>query len=150
MFIIALIICNVLYIPALIHTIIDGIRYNNFTQRLSQSFRSQAIALDVFGNVAYASLLNAFFIDTGGYHFGNQCETVSEALGQNHIRGTLTFMGKGLVGMLGLLQKDHCWNSIKNKPEDIIKPQDIKLIYTISFIVILVSIFTVPLILIFI
>lgn len=84
-----------------------------------------AKSVDIFGNVLYASMLNAWFIKHGGYHFGRNGETISSALGKNQALKKLTYLGRGLSGILDTLDKDHCWNSIDddeyyklyNKPE---------------------------------
>lgn len=96
---------------ALIHTIVDAIRFRSWS-KLIESTGTAAYQLDIFGNVAYAPLLNAYFIREGGYHFGVKDETVSSALGKNWTLGSLTWLGEGCVGMLNLLDRDHCYKYI--------------------------------------
>lgn len=44
--------------------------------------------------------------------FGNQNETISSTLGKNGQNNTLSLIGKGLVWLLNLIDKDHCKKSI--------------------------------------
>lgn len=98
---------------AFVHTIVDQIRFGGDQRRLQQSLFNGAYALDVYGNTTYGSLLNAYFLKKGGYHFGVQEETISSALGKNYTIGKLTLLGEGCAGLLNLLDKDHCYKSIK-------------------------------------
>ncbi len=111
---------------AFVHTIIDQVRYGGDRRRLRDALFNGAYALDVYGNVTYGSLLNAYFLQKHGYHFGNPDESVSSALGKNWTMGRLTMLGEGCAGLLNLLDKDHCFKSIKGtwtlpKPESAVK-----------------------------
>ncbi len=47
-----------------------------------------------------------------GYKFGNPNEAISSTLGKNEKNNTLSLIGKGLVWLLNLIDKDHCKKSI--------------------------------------
>lgn len=113
-------------LPAVMHLIVDGIRFRDLNERINQTCKGAAFAIDVLCNVAYASLLNGFFIKKGGYHYGEQGETVTSATGKNWTMGTLTLIGEGLAGALNWIDKDHCFKYImgpwifKNKPPKVV------------------------------
>ena len=71
-----------------------------------------AISIDQLGNVLMQHLLNALWIKTGGYKFGNRDETISSALGRNKKLGTLTFLGKAMDKVLDVIDPNHSLNSI--------------------------------------
>jgi len=123
-------------LPAFIHTVIGSFRWKGGWTYVKDAFMRGAHAIDVYGNVAYATLLNDYFIKKDGYHFGKRGETISSALGKNWVRGTLTWLGLGLCGLLNLLDKDHCWKSIEGDFFGIIKPKPVKLWISLSFIAI--------------
>lgn len=100
------------FLPATAHEIVDGIRYKDFWKRINRTSKAAAFAIDVYCNVSYSSLLNAFFIRKGGYHYGEQGETVTSATGKNWTMGTLTLIGEGLAGALNWIDRDHCWKYI--------------------------------------
>lgn len=79
--------------------------------RFRYSFR-MALAIDIFGNMHFAPMLNKLLIFPNGYKFGNQKETISEVLGRNIIKGTLKPFGKKVVK---LLSPSHCLNAITVK-----------------------------------
>lgn len=113
------------FLPAAIHELVDGIRYKDLWKRINRTSKAAAFAIDVYCNVSYSSLLNAFFIRKGGYHYGEQGETVTSATGKNWTMGTLTLIGEGLAGALNWIDKDHCWKYImgpwifKNQPQKV-------------------------------
>lgn len=76
---------------------------------------SGAIDIDRFGNHNFRTLWNTILRRRKGYGFGNPLETISSALGKNQRDGTLSIIGKGLAGILNLLDKNHCKNSINNE-----------------------------------
>ena len=76
-------------------------------------FKSSAISLDKFANREFRTLWNKFLRTEFGYHFGQNEETVSSALGKNEQLKTLTKTGKRLVWLLNKLDKNHCIKSIK-------------------------------------
>lgn len=57
--------------------------------------------------------MNVFLIKENGYQFGRLKETISSALGKNERDGTLTKLGKKIVWLLDVIEKDHCKNSIR-------------------------------------
>ena len=119
LYVFAALLCIGLAPLALIHTIVDQLRYGS---RLSSSFRQGAYALDVYANVTYSSFLDGWFLKKGGYHFGYPNETISSALGKNLTLDKLTTIGEGCAGFLNLIDPDHCYNAIQgnwliaNKP----------------------------------
>lgn len=92
--------------------LVDAVRYPR-PGRFATSFLTGGRGLDVFANETYSSLWNGLFLDNGGYYFGKQGETLSSALGKNWTFGTLTWLGLGCVGFLGVLDRDHCYKSIE-------------------------------------
>jgi len=118
----------ILMIPNIIHSIIDIIRYDNSKKRAEYYFLNSAVSIDIMCNSVFSPFLNAYFLQRGGYYFGNSGETVSSALGKNESLGKLTWIGKGLVYLLNLLQKDHCYLAIpKNEKEIYLKKEPLKL-----------------------
>nr|DAU65239.1 MAG TPA: hypothetical protein [Caudoviricetes sp.] len=75
-------------------------------------FRYSAINIDKFGNSEFRTLFNLALITKEGYKFGNANETISSTLGKNEIAGTLSFVGRALVWLLNLIDKDHCKKAI--------------------------------------
>lgn len=75
-------------------------------------FKISAINIDKFGNQEFKTLFNLIFIKKEGYKFGNPNETISSTLGKNEKDNTLSSVGKGLVWLLNLIDKDHCKKSI--------------------------------------
>ncbi len=141
LFFVALVLCSVLSLVALLHTIAGAIRYGGKFCYINAAFLRGAKALDVFGNVAFATLLNDLFLSTGGHHYGYEGETISSATGKNWVTNKLNFLGKGLAGTLNLIDHDHCWKYIEGD-KDIFQllghPGKVKWYYTISFIAITV------------
>lgn len=75
-------------------------------------FKQSAINIDKFGNSEFRTLFNLTLITKEGYKFGNLNETISSTLGKNEKNNTLSLVGKGLVWLLNLIDKDHCKKSI--------------------------------------
>lgn len=94
--------------------VVDAIRFPR-PGRLRDSFLAGGRGLDIFANETYASLWNGLFLRKGGYHFGVRGETLSSALGKNWTLDTLTWIGLGCVGFLGMLDRDHCYKSIEGE-----------------------------------
>lgn len=132
----ALVLAALMALPALIHTIIGSIRWKGGISYIKDAFMAGAHAIDVYGNVAYATLLNDYFIRKDGYHFGRTGETISSAVGKNWVGGTLTWLGLGLCGLLNLLDKDHCWKYIEGRDSNMVKPKAVKPTYTIAFVIV--------------
>ena len=78
----------------------------------SNYFFECALAVDVLGNVMGQHIWNFIFISKDGYQFGKRGEAMSSVLGKNQRNGTLIYLGKIIVEILNLLQKDHCLISI--------------------------------------
>lgn len=115
LFITAIFLTVLLFLPSVLHAIYDAIRFGSLSRRINYYFLSSAVAIDIMCNTAFSNLLNGWFLKKGGYHFGKRGETVSSALGKNQLIGGLTFLGKGLASILDLLQKDHCYISIDDE-----------------------------------
>lgn len=141
MLVTALLLAITFFLPALIHLVVDGIRYRDLLNRLNQTSKGAAFAIDVFCNVAYSSLLNAFFIKKGGYHYGEQGETVTSATGKNWTMGTLTLIGEGLAGSLNWIDKDHCWKYIMGIWYHNVMPPKVAWWKTALFLIVFVILF---------
>jgi hypothetical protein len=112
LYIAAVVLTVLLFIPGIIHAIYAAIRWGSFYMRINYYFLNSAVSIDIMCNSLFSPLLNDWFLRKNGYHFGKKGETISSALGKNQCVNGLTYMGKGLAGILNLLQKDHCWISI--------------------------------------
>ena len=111
LFIVAIILTAPLFVlNLLIAPIIDIVTFNwkGGLHNLDRWFLSMAISIDQFGNASCARLFNRVFINKRGYQFGNIDQTVSFVLGVNLIRGNLTKLGKFIVWVLNIIEKDHC------------------------------------------
>ncbi|WGU68545.1 hypothetical protein QIU18_13075 [Capnocytophaga canimorsus] len=76
-------------------------------------FLSTVASIDRWANSEFRTLWNSVLIrpDASDY-FGDVRETISSVLGKNQITETLTLTGRILAGILDLLDKNHCKNSI--------------------------------------
>jgi len=77
--------------------------------KTNYSYKS-ALNFDKYANKEYAELWNKYLITKDGYKFGNEDESLSEVLGVNILKETLTNTGKKLVK---LLTEKHCLDAIK-------------------------------------
>lgn len=137
LYFVAVFINVLLAIAGLFHTIFGAIRYGGKFRYINAVFMKGARALDIYGNVAYASMLNDLFLKRGGHHYGDENETVSSATGKNWVTGNLTFLGKGLAGTLNMIDNDHCWKYIEGDKDLyhlIGHPGKVPFYYTYSFI----------------
>lgn len=127
---------------AVAHFIIDLFRYGSAKQRMFGA----ALGIDIAANSLFSSFLNAYFLKKGGYHFGMPGETISSALGKNQVSGTLTIVGLGLVKLLNVLDRDHCWKSISGTDMHYYllqpKPQDPSWVYFFAFLFAAVGLIT--------
>lgn len=114
LFITSILLGVLLYIPSLLHVIIDIVRYKSINRRVNYYFLNTAVSVDILCNAAFSNMLNAWFLKKGGYHFGTKGETVSSVLGKNQYDDKLTWVGVGLSGILDLIDKNHCYKSIDN------------------------------------
>lgn len=96
-----------------------GFIYGFFYTLFTKGFRGigeyslqMAISIDQLGNVIMQHILNALWIKTNGYKFGNRDETISSALGRNKQLGTLTGFGQLIDAILDKLDPNHSLNSI--------------------------------------
>ena len=78
----------------------------------SNYFFECALAVDVLGNVMGQHIWNFIFISKDGYRFGKRGEAMSSVFGKNEKNLTTIYLGKVMVKVLNLLQKDHCLISI--------------------------------------
>jgi hypothetical protein len=153
LFLFAVISCAGLALAAFVMTIVDAIRYKEKPGRLADSLFQGAYALDVFGNTAYPSLLNALFLKKGCYHFGARDETISSVLGKNWTLGTLTWLGLGCAGLLNLVDADHCYKYIQGywdlqKPAGRI-PWQLTAVFALILLLVLAGFFRLGLLIIF-
>jgi hypothetical protein len=146
LWLLAKLLSNLLQVPALFHTIAGAFRFKGGWNYVNRAFLNAAYAEDVYGNIAYATMLNDLFIKKGGYHYGARNETISSATGKNWVNDKLAFLGKGLAGTLNLIDYPnwknggHCWVSIQGWTQyDFIgkrPPKRVPIYYTASFILI--------------
>lgn len=111
-FAVAVLLCTIAAPLALVWTFIDAIRYPNMKRRLAVNLYAGAVALDIFGNVAYPSMLNAWFCKRGAHLHGQRDETISSVLGKNWTTGHLTLAGQMLAGFLNMVDRNHCYLAI--------------------------------------
>ena len=78
----------------------------------SSYFFECALAVDVLGNVMGQHIWNFIFISKDGYQFGKRGEAMSSVFGKNQLTLTTIYLGKFMVKVLNLFQKDHCLISI--------------------------------------
>lgn len=111
-------VASILYLPLTIINIIVVSVHNrkkyNFLKILDGYFLQSATDIDRFGNSNFRTLWNLFLIKKEGYQFGKIQETISSVLGKNQRDNTLTKLGKGLVWILNVFEKDHCLKSIND------------------------------------
>ena len=106
--IVSAILATILMPIGMIYECITLMRFSS----ISDYFLSIAIAIDESGNVTCQGLFNDLLRTSKGYKFGQIGETISGVLGVNQYYGTLTFLGKCLVGILNKIQTEHCLKSI--------------------------------------
>jgi len=136
LFIVSIILGILLFIPSVFHLILSFFKYKDVSRRINYYFLNSAVSIDIMLNSLFSNMLNDYFIKRGGYYFGMQGETVSSALGKNYLLGKLTTLGKGLVGVLNLIQKDHCILAVKDNEYKVLSsPNKIKISYTIIGII---------------
>ncbi len=75
---------------------------------------SVAVGLDVLGNVVCRDFFNAVMLQSGGYGFGNQHETISRVLGINKQKQTLTDAGRALANLLNFIDPGHVEKAANN------------------------------------
>ena len=83
-----------------------------FVKHKDGYFRNSALNGDKYLNRELRAMWNQLLITKDGYKFGNIDESISEVLGQNILRFTLTKKGKLLVK---LLTEKHCLDAIQKK-----------------------------------
>jgi len=108
--ILVLILTVIAFIYMIVETIINKDKRNigNIIDGLTHYFKSIDLSIDQTGNVTFANLLNAHFLDVNdkeSHLFGDPDETISEVTGINHLKGKLTrtWLQKGLY----FVEKDH-------------------------------------------
>ena len=81
-----------------------------FVENKKGYFKSSALNGDRYLNKELRTMWNKVLITENGYQFGNINESVSEVLGHNILKNTLTKNGKLLVK---ILTKKHCLEAIQ-------------------------------------
>ena len=76
-------------------------------KRLNGFFRSDAIAIDQYGNYSFRSIFNKVLIQENGYQFGNFSETVSEVLYVNFKMNKLSKRGLQLYKIIEKIDPKH-------------------------------------------
>lgn len=147
LFIVAVILTVLLFLPSIVYSIFDVIKYGSVYRRLNYYFLNSAVSIDIMANSVFSNMLNGILIKKGGHYFGSKNSTISEAIGINFCIGKLSFVGLGLCGILNMIHKNHCYNSItdqeflKKYPEPKKIPSYITIIITLISIGILYSLF---------
>jgi hypothetical protein len=75
-------------------------------------FLSTAKNLDIFANREFRAFWNSVLIESDGYQFGKEGETLSSALGKNQRLEKLKPKGRWLVRQLNRIDENHCLESI--------------------------------------
>lgn len=115
--VVAVVLASVLIPLGVVFTVIQAIRQRSWRKivgYLDKSAGALALAIDHFGNTVCRDLLNALFIQRGGYGFGNIKETISSALGKNALGNKLTLAGWALVWLLDVIDPGHVEKAIKD------------------------------------
>ena len=82
-------------------------------QRINDYYLQMAVAGDQRANSIVAALFNDIVITSASKNkFGNPDETVSSVLGKNKLDNTRSNLGRGLVYVLGKLDKNHSVESV--------------------------------------
>lgn len=106
LFLIAVILGVILYPIGMLYSLLKiSIGY------LNAIFKTFAIGIDQFGNVACSDLFNDTLIKKTGHRFGNPDETISKVLGINKASGTLTKTGRLLADFLNFIDPNHVENA---------------------------------------
>ena len=103
----------ILYLPlTVVNTILVLNKYGWKFKTIDDYFFQTAVDIDKFANRNFRTLWNET-LQKNGYHFGDERETVSSALGKNKRDNTLTQTGKILCDILDRIDENHCIKSIK-------------------------------------
>lgn len=86
-------------------------------KQLDQWFWRLALSIDQTGNVLCGSTLKVMMTREYGHPFGDEDDTVSYVLGRNKCKDALTILGRGVVRILGWIEKDHVDIAIYKKIE---------------------------------
>ena len=94
--------------------IIYGMVTSCSLRTMNDYFLDIAVAVDRLANVIGGPFFNHAAINYKGYKFGDGKETISSALGKNHIKQPREFrlFGRSIRFYLDQIEKDHCVNSI--------------------------------------
>lgn len=84
---------------------------------VNKRFRNLAESIDRLGNVTCSELFDDTLITNEGHKFGNGRETISSAIGRNHMFGTLNKFGKKVSDILSkCFEEEHAIKAIGNRP----------------------------------
>ncbi len=75
--------------------------------RLNLYAKTIALSIDQLGNVVLSNLFNDLLIQSNGYKFGNEDETISKVLGVNKYHKTLKPWGVWLSNVLNRIDPGH-------------------------------------------
>lgn len=90
--------------------------FNTGIKGADHKFLVLATSFDKYGNAVCAELFNACLIQKESKHpFGNIRQTISQVLGHNLKKGTLTKSGKTVVKVLDFFEKDHVLKAIQKE-----------------------------------
>lgn len=94
-----------------------SLKWQSGFNALGDYFRKLAVSVDQFGNASCKLLFDFILIKKKGYKFGDIDDTVSYILGRNYYKGTLTILGRFIVFILNLIDKEHITKAICLKIE---------------------------------
>jgi 8-oxo-dGTP diphosphatase len=86
--------------------------FNNW-EKIKKYFFRMAVSINQSGNVNAADFFNWALIDSDGYSFSDEDETISSVIGKNKKRGTLSKCGALLDAILELFDDNHSADSIE-------------------------------------
>jgi len=95
------------FLLSFIHILFSRGRTKGYLKTIDGYLEHLAIDIDRFGNSAFKSLWNAWFITKEGYKFGVIQETMSSVFGKNKALKTLTKSGKFIAWVLNAIEKNH-------------------------------------------
>lgn len=93
-------------------------KFQTGINQLGAWMKSTALSIDQLGNVTCATVFNFIFIKKDGFKFGNPDLTISFVLGRNKYKQKLRFIGKLMVLILHLIERDHVEKAIEHQIAD--------------------------------
>jgi len=92
-------------------------KFQSGINELGLWMKSTALSIDQFGNVTCATVFNFTLIKKDGEKFGDPDLTISCVLGLNKYKKKLTIIGKLIVLILHLIERNHVEKAIERQIE---------------------------------